>query len=157
MRLRNSYRRPKIRGLDEHGKRQPAAGLQDTGGRTSHRHIIDDRQHPFLTDTLHHLLIHGDSRPEHARADVWQVGQLKESLHCPVLAERAMKYWEDDVDFGMGARFGHDRPRTPLTVQVDKEFDWVVLVAIQSRKNRLSRANRDFVFARASAVDHGYS
>ena len=121
------------------------------------RHIFDDRQHAFLTDTFHHLLIHGDGGAEHARAHVGQVGQFEQALHGAIFAEGAVQHGEDHVDFRVRAGLGQDRARAPLAVLVDKVFDRLVLLGIQAGHDRLGRAHRDFVLAGASAVDDGYS
>ena len=98
VRLGNADGRPEIGGLDEHGKRQAAARIHDVRAIARHRHIIDNRQHAFPADTLHHLLIHGDGGRHHARADVGQVGQFEQTLHGAVLAEGAVQDGEDHVD-----------------------------------------------------------
>jgi hypothetical protein len=110
VRLGNPHRRAQVGRLDEHRERQARAGLGDVRILARHRHVVYNRQHPFRTDTFHHLLVHGDGGGQHARADVGQAGQFQQALHRAVLAEGAVQHREDHVDFRVRARFGQDGP-----------------------------------------------
>src|SRR6185503_869684 len=89
---------------------------------------------------------------QHARADVGQAGQFEQSLDGSILAEGAVQYGKDDIDAGIGAGLGGNRPRIPMTVGTDKDALDFVLPAIQARDDRFGRAQRDLVLAATSSV-----
>ena len=97
--LRDTYRRTKIGGFDEH--RAPEAFFQPSGVLVSfpagNGKVIHRGQAPLAKQPLHDILIHGHGRTQHTGADVWQVGQLQETLHGPVLTERSVQNRENDV------------------------------------------------------------
>ena len=53
-------------------------------------------------------LVHGEGRPEHARADIGDAGHLEQALHRAVLAEGTVQQREEhDGSVGIGGL--HDR------------------------------------------------
>ena len=56
-----------------------------------------DRQSGSAEERLHDILVHARGRAQHARAYVWNVRQLEQSLDGPVLAEGPMQHRKDDV------------------------------------------------------------
>ena len=122
------------------------------------RHVFDNRQHTFLADTLHHLLVHGDGGRHDARADVGQVGQFEQSLHGAVLAEGAVQDGEDHVDVRdarparAGSAAGSHLPCWSMKYSI---FSY--LSGSSAVHDGLRRAHRDFVLAAAAAIDDGNS
>src|ERR1019366_5217449 len=155
--LGNAHRRAEISRLDEHRERQLAAGVHDVGAIAHDGRIFDNWQHPFLTDTFHHLLVHGDGGCHDAGADVRQAGQFQQSLHGAVLAEGAVQHRKNHVDAGVGAGLGQNRARAPLALFVYEVLDLLVLSRVQPGQDGLGRTDRDFVLAVAAAVNYGYS
>ena len=93
-------------------------------------HVFYYGQPRFLAQPLHHLLIHGDRRRQHARADVGQIGQFEQALHRAVFAECAVEDRKDDVDPRIAPGFGTERGRLPAAFFRNQDLDDVVLVTI---------------------------
>ena len=53
---------PRLAGLTNIGNGRRGAGRHRPARRRGQRHVVYHRQHPFLADTFHHLLVHGDGR-----------------------------------------------------------------------------------------------
>ena len=124
MALRDADARPEVRRLDEDRIAQlvrdarrdrrwialPARGAVTV--RCGH-----DRQAAGGEERLHHGLVHADGRPEHAGADIRDVGQLEQTLHGPVFAIRTVQHRKDHVDDArMDGRGRLDRLQRPLSV-----------------------------------------
>jgi len=154
--LGNPHRRAEVGGLDEHGERQVRAGRRIEPFPRQH-HVVYNRQHPFLTDTFHHLLIHGDGRRQHARADVGQGGQLEQPLHRAVFAEGSVQDGKHHVDLGLRAGLGQDGPGAPLAFAVDEVLDLLVLRGVHGVHDGARRPHGYVVLPGAAAVDDGYS
>ena len=144
-------------GLTNIGKGRRAQGCGDVRILARHRHVVYNRQHPFHTDTFHHLLVHGDGGGQHAGAHVGEIGEFEQALHRAILAEGAVQDRKDHVDFRLGARFGQDRLRAPLALFVDKVLDYLVLSGVHPLHDGFRRIDGHFVLAAAAAVKDGYS
>src|SRR5882672_908578 len=68
-----------------------------------------------------------------------------------------MQHGEDDVDTWIGAWIGRDRTRLPVAVLADENAQDLVALRVHGGDNGLRRAQRDFVFATAASVEHGYT
>ena len=148
---------PRFAGLTNMGNGSRAQISSDVGLAARGDHVVHHRQHPFLADTFHHLLVHGDGRRHHARADIRQVRQLEQALHRAVLAEGPVQHGEDDVDFRLRARLGQDRLGQPLALLIDKVFDPLVFRGIQRVHDGARRTHRHLMLAAAAAIDDGNS
>ena len=85
---------PSRAGLTTHGK---PSGLS-ASSPVPQGHAAGDGDALVAHDRLEEILVHGEGRRGHARADVGDAGQLQQALHGAVLAERPVEDGEDDVD-----------------------------------------------------------
>ena len=115
VRLADADRRAHVRRLHE-------ARQTELGGERGRRSgvieaVLAQRAEAGLGDAvggehlLGHRLVHRQGRPEHASADVGDVGQLEHPLHRAVLAHRAVQQRQHDGDLVVGA--GGRAPRWP--------------------------------------------
>jgi len=153
----NPHRRAQIGGLDEHRKGQPAAHRREARLLPRHGEVVYHRQHPFHTDTFHHLLVHGNGGGQHARAHIRQVRQLEQPLHCAIFPEGAVEHREDHIDRGVRARLGQNRAGGPLALPVDKILDLLVFGGVHAVHDGLGRPQGHVVLAAAAAINHGDS
>jgi hypothetical protein len=108
--LRDADARPEPRRLDEHRVGEPLLD-QTPDPRVVRRLPVDGEddevRHPqagVTEDGLAGVLVHGQGRPEDARADVRQAEHLAQALHGAVLAEGPVQHREHDVERADGGR-----------------------------------------------------
>jgi len=157
VRFGNPHGRAQIRGLDEHGEGQARQGGGEVEVVPHHGNVVHNGQHPFHTDTFHHLLVHGDGGTEHARAHIGKVGEFQQSLDSAVLAKGAVEDREHDVDIGMRPRLRQNRVRVPPAFFVDEVLADFIARGVEPAHDRLGGANRDFMFAAPPAVEYGHA
>lgn len=117
--------------------------------------VLHYRQARLQAELFGYRLVHRHSRTQNTRANVRKIGQFKQALNGAILAKGSVKQWKDDVDVAIAAGLGQDRFRMPLALFADDIFNHIVLSRIERFLNGLGRANRNFMFARAPAIDEG--
>ena len=105
--LRDADRGAEPRGLHEHRVAERVRDRVTEPQRDVAGHRYPLRPHHLLED----VLVHAQRRGEHARPDVGDVRELEQALHGAVLAERAVKRDEDDVERRRAWRASRRRAR----------------------------------------------